>query len=248
MIFGIDTSRYQYDAELKKNFDWKKAKSEGVRFAGIRATVGDYYTDPTLDRSIKGAQDNEIVPVPYCVPAINDGALPRRSISPSDTIDRFLNAINKYDIDEDAHVLDLEIVRSSNYLTGRYYKAVAKEFLKHASTFIWYSNQNIAETVMAPDAAFWNKYHFWVASYTKAQVPAMPKWASNWSCWQYSSTGDGLGYGAASRYIDLNRMKPELFTAITTHKSPEPIVNLEMPEKLVELSINGVLYTGEMVR
>ena len=39
---GIDVSRYEGE------IDWKQVAAAGYRFAVIRATVGNYYTDPRL--------------------------------------------------------------------------------------------------------------------------------------------------------------------------------------------------------
>ena len=44
---GIDVSRYQGE------IDWKKVAAAGYKFAVIRATVGDYYTDRRIPVATK---------------------------------------------------------------------------------------------------------------------------------------------------------------------------------------------------
>src|SRR3990167_2954903 len=50
MIRGIDCSRYQ------GTIDWTQVYTAGYRFAVIRATVGDYYSDPKLESNWDGAK------------------------------------------------------------------------------------------------------------------------------------------------------------------------------------------------
>jgi lysozyme len=50
----------------------------------------------------------------------------------------------------------------------------------------------------------WAKdYDLWLAAYQDAE-PELPLGWDKWTFWQYSSTGDGLYYGASEEHIDLN--------------------------------------------
>lgn len=53
----------------------------------------------------------------------------------------------------------------------------------------------------------WKRYPLWIANYTTASVPLVPKpWGkSDWLFWQYTSKGDGKLYGVESATVDLNR-------------------------------------------
>ena len=253
-IHGIDISRYQYDEGLTHKFDFKKAKAKGAKFCGIRATVGDYYTDATLERNVKGAQDAGLVPMPYTVPAYHDGSVKPRVIQPEIAVQRYLDAVGKYDIDPDANVLDLEIIRGTYAQTRAHWKQFAKALVKHTASLTWYTRKTIADPVMTLDAAFWRKWWNWHANYTAAAQPVIATFVDTWHCWQYSSTGFGKDYGAYSTNIDRNWMKPEMFAAITNQAIPQPVPEPtpipvpEMPQILNEIIINGVKYTGEMKR
>ena len=249
-VFGFDISRWQYNEDLTYVFDWKKAKAKGIRFAGIRATVGDYYTDATLDRNVKGAQDHDIIPMPYTVPAYHDGSVNQRIIKPADAIDRYMNAIAKYDIEDAAHVLDLEIVRGGNTKTGACYKQTAVELLKHIPFFTWYTNANVGQNVMAGHAAFWNKYLAWIANYTDAAEPYLAPWMDGWECWQYTATAVGSDYGAWSESIDLDRMRPALFDVISKGTTPPPVEPpVPQPDTIqASITIDGKVYAGTLLR
>lgn len=64
-------------------------------------------------------------------------------------------------------------------------------------------------------ASFWNTYlnnptwaklyKLWVANYTSASKPYMPVGWPKWTKWQWSNKGNGVAFGAQSKFIDLNR-------------------------------------------
>jgi hypothetical protein len=58
---GIDVSRWQGDIQ------WEKVASAGYRFAVIRATVGETYTDPRFDANWAGARDAGLLVSAYHV-------------------------------------------------------------------------------------------------------------------------------------------------------------------------------------
>jgi len=249
-IHGIDISKWQYDKELTHKFDFTKAKAKGAQFCAIRATVGDYYTDATLERNVKGCQDAGLVPMTYSAPAYSDGEYRPRVIQPETAVQRYLDAVGPYDIDPDANVLDLEIIRGTYAQTRMHWKMVAKLLVEQTGGMTWYTRKNIADPIMTPDAAFWRKYWNWFANYTTAAQPVIADFVDTWHCWQYSSTGYGKEYGAYSPNIDRNWMKPEMFAAITgqAQPDPDPQPGPEYPVLLTEIIINGIIYRGEMRR
>ena len=58
-IKGIDVASWQHDTEQPIN--WEKVKASGVRFAIIKATQGNAYTNPWLKRDLNGAREAGIL-------------------------------------------------------------------------------------------------------------------------------------------------------------------------------------------
>ena len=246
-LHGIDISRWQYDEGLTHKFDFKKAVEMKAKFCGIRATVGDYYTDPTLERNVKGAQDAGLVPMSYAVPAYHDGSNKPRIIKPETAVQRYLDAVGPYGIDPDANVLDLEIVRGTYAQTRLHWKQFAKLLVGHTKSMTWYSRKSIADPIMTPDASFWRKWWNWHANYTTATQPVIADFVDTWHCWQYSSTGYGKAYGAWSPNIDRNWMKIEMFAAITNKVVP-PQPEPEPQDNNITITLDGVTYSGKVIR
>lgn len=74
----------------------------------------------------------------------------------------------------------------------------------------------IQVSVVYTAAWFWDKYisrlstnvDLWIANWTSAAVPTLPRGFTTWRLWQWSADGNGLGrqYGATGSYaIDLDR-------------------------------------------
>jgi hypothetical protein len=160
-----------------------------------------------------------------------------------------LNAVAPYGIDDEGHVLDLEIVRGGAVKSGAQYKAEAVELLKHIKGLSWYTNANIGDTVMVGFASFWRKHFGIIANYTTAAQPVLPKWLDDWHCWQYTSTARGSDYGAWSKAIDLNRMKAEMWQAITNQTVPPVPPVPPAPDTIqASITIDNRLYTGTLTR
>ena len=98
---GIDVSRWQ-NAPITnsagqiigyKPLNYAKAKAAGVTFAGVRATVGDYYTDPCFEMNYQGFMEQEIDTNPYLVVAPADGQ--GRKITAERHVAEYLESANE---------------------------------------------------------------------------------------------------------------------------------------------------------
>lgn len=193
-IDGVDLSRY--DGKV----DWAKMKAKNVQFVTCRATVGDYYTDPTFFENMKNAIAAGIRVSAYHVVVPN--------ISAKSQINRFISEIGGLRLDDEP-VLDVELVRdcSRETITGvtmecghllMGYAGFAYPMIYTAQGF-WNSN--------VISSAEWEKFPLWVANYTMAPSPLMPRDWKKWHRWQWSADGNGRGpeFGVTAASIDLNR-------------------------------------------
>jgi GH25 family lysozyme M1 (1,4-beta-N-acetylmuramidase) len=187
---GIDVSRWQ------GTVDWQKVAEAGVTFAAIRATVGDYYTDPEFSKNVAAAQANGIYVTAYHVV--------RPSIDPAKQIGHFLEVVAPFRLDL-RPVLDVELTDNLDRLAISKNVAECANAIKMAFglppviyTGAWFWNPNVAPGTCADSP-------LWIAHYTTAAQPLLPTgtW-SDWTIWQYTSSGRVPG---VTGNVDRNRAK-----------------------------------------
>lgn len=218
-IKGCDVSRHNNKEihDAKGNvigftpIDWSKALAQGVVWAGVRFTVGDYYIDPTGVLNYTGAKLAGIIPVPYAVSAPRPYTGSTKKITAQGHIDKLEEAIamlpNKQHLG--ATVIDNELARGAD--TWEITALLEKIF------------GLVKKPINYTAAGFWNKYVLrsknWqnipldVANYTSAKEPLLPVDYTNWYAWQWSADENTAGpdHGMGSRSLDLQRLKPDLF-------------------------------------
>jgi lysozyme len=175
---GIDVSRYEGD------INWKKVAAAGYRFAVIRATVGDYYTDPRFYSYWTDAKSAGLLVTAYHVVVATNYA--------EKQISRFFSVLGDRKSDF-PYVLDIERDDNvSNSANTACVQDCIREIASHDSrrpiiyTAYYYWKDHIQSS------SDWAKYDLWVASYNS--TPTIPPGWSNWKFWQYSEGGkvDGI--------------------------------------------------------
>lgn len=236
---GMDVSRYQ-NAPITgpngqiigyKPLNYAKAKLRGVVFAGVRATVGDYYKDPCFEMNYKGYQDVGIQPIPYLVAAPADGT--GRRITSTAHITWYNSLVEPLGIHGPAAV-DCELDRGQSIDT---ITALIDSLFGLLPDPINYTRATWWDQYVRR-AAHWAKIPLWIANYTNAAQPALPKDWQEWYIWQYSADGNFLGkdYGVASAHVDLNR---RIQTAPAPTPAPTPSADLP-----ITVTIGGRSYSG----
>lgn len=188
---GIDVSRYQ------GAIDWAQVAQAGYSFAALRATVGDYYTDPRFTENWQGAQHNGILTTAYHVvkPGLAADAQMMRLLDALD--DRRPDLPLALDVElkdgcPEQQVLDvtracLEILNAEGYPCLVY-------------TGAWFWNT-------LPVAGEWDEdADLWVAAYTAESYLLSKAWPrgwqpGHWRFWQHSNKGRVPGITGD---VDLN--------------------------------------------
>jgi len=190
MLKGIDVSKWQ------GLMNWQKAKDAGVQFAIIRAgsidnITGKCYEDTQFHNNVANLAPVDIPYALYWYFRPNHSAVKQAEY--------FLKLAGKADLGDLAVDLwcDIEVAGRAD---------VVLSFLdlldKSGKITGIYTNPNTILYLLIGDKSWMAIYDLWLADYT---APAsVPKPWSEWLAWQYSSTGDGAKYGAASKGIDLN--------------------------------------------
>jgi GH25 family lysozyme M1 (1,4-beta-N-acetylmuramidase)/uncharacterized protein YraI len=170
---GVDASRY--DGEV----DWKQVAAAGYRFAVLRATVGDYYTDPRFYTNWQAAKDAGILVSAYHVLVATNYA--------NTQVGRFFLVLGNRKTDFPM-IFDIERKDTTNKAT---YTACVQDCMREVATHdsrkpIIYTAQYFWKDYVnsSPD---WGKHDLWVASY--ASKPSMPQDWTSWRFWQYSDKG-----------------------------------------------------------
>lgn len=188
---GIDVSYWQ------SNVNWTKVRRDGQRFAFIKATEGDAYTDPTFGNNWAGAKSVGILRAAYCFfhPAKDASA----------QVTRFLNTLRAQDdFGELPPIIDLEVtdnVGRNKIISGtkswldQVERAVGRKPMIYSGVF--FLESNFSEGNGYPPA--WTAdYPFWLGwypnRYRPGMDPLMPKGWTKWNFWQYSDKGniDGI--------------------------------------------------------
>jgi len=236
-IPGVDVSKWQ------GMMDWQKCKAAGAKYAFVRATVGAGYKDEQFERNYKEIQKTGLPVGFYHVVVPKYGGRP---ITAEANMDNYFDGEAGKPADFPV-VLDCELTNGDN---PRHITSVIEgciEILEDNGydvmiyTGAWWWVRN----VMPADK--WCNYPLWVANYTTAAEPYMPRDWAEWAVWQHSADGNGLGskYGADSADIDLNRMKVAFWNKYIGSPEPPPPVEPPVPSKV--LTLQGQILDGDKV-
>lgn len=218
---GIDVASHQHPNGAA--IDWTQVAGAGKRFTAIKATEGDYYTNPYYagDRSGAAAAGMYTFPYHFAIPHITSGTA---------QADLFLDHANyQQDGRTLPPALDLEHnpyndgVNACYNLTPSQMIAWIRDFLNQVKrrtgvNGIIYTGANWWNMCTGGTTAFAD-HPLWVASYNT--TPTMPTGWPDYTIWQYSSTGTVPGIAAGA--VDLNTIRGgEATLAALATRASEP--------------------------
>jgi len=231
MLIGFDVSRYEVVN------DWEAVKAAGYVFGSTRATVGDYYTDPTFVNYWQGMKSAGILRMAYHV------LTPDR---PQSQISRFIDLV-RTDWGELPPVLDLELDREVDrkVITDKTIYCLQELEKACGRKPIIYTTQSFVNSHLLP-AAQLGGYPLWVANYTTKPAPALPKAWTTWVFWQYTEAGKIPGINGAT---DLNWFNGDLdaLYVMAGIKPLEP-VSLEEWAKQIDAWARSKGYIGPKLK
>ena len=195
---GWDISKYEIVT------DWEAACAQ-YNFFVLRATVGDYYTDPTFVPYWDGLTGQGVIKGAYHVVAPADGY--GRRITAEQQMSRFLEVVGERHPDI-PWILDCELDRgqSKAYITDLLLECV--DILKaHSPRMpIIYSRASWWDVYVNPSVV-WPQCDLWAARYASGLTGPWSDgkykfrdWTT-WKFWQWSTSGVVPGIDG---YVDLN--------------------------------------------
>lgn len=238
-VSGPDVSRWQ------GAIDWSKVADAGYKYAGIRASVGNHYTDPRFEENFDGALMQGIIPIPYHV------IRPDHDVKSN--LKRLKDSLNGreatgYVLDVELHGnQDSDVVTHRTYWTLRGMQDAYPDAEIIVYTADWFWTPWIGEGKTDDIAAGWPaEYALWVAGYwwPTLQAPRIPvgwRGLKLWEIWQHTNRGRIEGIEGN---VDQNFMKPALFARLGGDGEPptEPKIPIEVriPAGKVDVKITEV--------
>lgn len=227
-LFAVDVSHWQ------GLMNWHKAKTAGVDVAFIKATEGISYVDKQFKNNVDGCRDQGISYVIYHFWHNNVEAEAQ-----------FANIARAHEYAKCPIALDVELF-VSNLLPAQNARLLVDlvNLIQRDMNMLptMYTRANIWNEKVAQFEK-WNELPLWVANYEVSQ-PALPRDWTDWMVWQYKNNGDGAKYGAESRHIDLNYVKPAYLEYYGIGVQPEP----QPEEHNITITLDGVTYSGKVTK
>ena len=245
-VIGIDVSKHN------GKINHGQAAAAGAKYAWVRCTVGDYYTDTRFAENWYGFKEAGVLVSAYLVPMPT--AWNGRPIPYKDQVDKFLHAFQDRQPDMPV-AIDAEVDhgKDKTFLTALFEGTgrLLQDFGGFPYPYIY--TRKTWWDLHINAASFWKNYPLWVAHYTSAPSPwlprdwpARPETGTSWSGWQYSSKGSGSFFGAEEDFIDLNRMQTQDFLK---YASEHPDQGGEEPQPGLlasRIQIGSDVYTGDL--
>lgn len=221
---GVDVSSLQHSSN--PTITWADVASASEAFVGIKATEGDYYTNPYFagnasqgdEADVQQATENHLYVIPYAFANPFDPAENGTAIQQADTAVNAVKSVSAYASSMLPLALDLEAdPYAANDNTNQCYGLSASQMVTWINGFITEYDSKLSETrplIIYTSADWWDActgnstafsaHPLWLASYGVTN-PALPAGWSNYTFWQYSAGGSVSGIAGA---VDLDYLGP----------------------------------------
>jgi GH25 family lysozyme M1 (1,4-beta-N-acetylmuramidase) len=237
VLNGIDVSSAQHPNSLDSDINWPDVASAGYQFAGIKATEGNYYTNPFYASDAQNATAAGMYVTPYAFanpydPSENGTAVQQADYAASNAA-AAQDAAN-YTVGGQYLPLTLDLEPdpyASEDDTNSCYGLDTSDMVTWISSFLAEAQSDTgAEPIIYTTQSWWNTCTgdstafsgnvLWVAAYSAGTPGTLPSGWNTWNLWQYSSAGTVSGI---SGDVDLDYFSgvPEtLQTAVDTAVTP----------------------------
>ncbi len=204
---GIDVSRWQ------GKMNWELVAAAGYRFVVIRATIGDYYTDPRFYVNWSGARAAGLLVSAYHV------VTPDRSVDAQ--VARLFDVLGDRKPDLPL-VLDVELSRGVGRagITACVRDCLHQVEQQGGRKPIVYTGRWFWDPYVLPSPE-WAEYDLWIANY-RVPAPTLPAGWDSWKFWQHSDRGRVPGSGSARTDLDWFAGSYEDLLQYAQKKPPTP--------------------------
>ncbi len=208
---GMDISRYQ------QKIDWGAVAASGVQFCFVKATEGARDVDAAFQRHWEDAATAGVIRGAY--------HFFRPQIPVSVQAELFVRTLGELVPGDLPPVLDLEGTAGWVGIPPASRAPLALKMLEAMEsslrvTPIVYMSPWFATDMLNSTAAL-ARFPIWIAQYTEAQSPNVPKPWNTWTFWQYSQGGRVPGISGS---LDLDRFQGSI----------EDLKRLTLPTEMIE--------------
>ncbi len=211
-VRGVDVAAFQHPVTKADPqgtpIDWSRVVADGIRFAAVKATEGNYYVNPFYAGDLAGATAAGLPVLGYAFanPKSGNGTGAGQAeylVSHAGTVGGRTPPL----------MLDIEY---NPYQGGECYGRSKAAMVTWLQSFdaetrkltgqvpVLYTTGDWWHRCTGDSAAFSGSL-LWVASYTTDARPAMPQGWGNWALWQYTSTATVPGIDSAG-HTDLDAL------------------------------------------
>ncbi|HEX6520902.1 MAG TPA: ricin-type beta-trefoil lectin domain protein [Streptosporangiaceae bacterium] len=238
MLNGVDVSSAQHPNGLASDINWTTVAGDGYNFAAIKATEGNYYTNPFYAGDAASAVNAGMYVAAYAFanpydPADNGTAVQQadyaaQNAGPGDGTSyraggRYLPLM--LDIEPDPYATQ-DNVNACYGLSASDMASWISSFMTEATadtgaTPIIYTTQGWWDTCTGNSTAFGNDV-LWVAAYSAGTPGTLPAGWNTWNMWQYGISSSGAVSGISGK-VDLDYFSGAPETEQTAVNTPASI-------------------------
>ena len=199
------------------DIDWKAARTTGVDNAVLRSTMGGAGIDTQLQKNFDGAFMEGIGIWFYHLFRPDSDGVPQAQ--------HFLKTARQLSTKARLAVDVESVVAPQRELTKEQYADELAAFVRKLRDatgelpVIYTSQGEWNKLVGTQHDDLFAQCDLWVANYTTAPTPALPRCWSNWLLWQYTSSGTVTGINGR---VDMNRWRGE----VRTYRTPADFAHL----------------------
>jgi GH25 family lysozyme M1 (1,4-beta-N-acetylmuramidase) len=208
---GVDVASFQHPSSAA--IDWTQVAGDGIQFATVKATEGDYYHNPYALTDLAGAQAAGLSTIAYAFAIPNGNGSSANPATQADYLLTYLGATYRsvpilLDIEYNpygAECYGLSPFAMVNWIAGFGAEVQAKT----GRLPIIYTTQDWWQACTNNSTAF-GQTPIWPAYYSStATSPLIPAGWADWSFWQYTSAGTVAGISSTGQ-TDLDQLNPAL--------------------------------------
>jgi GH25 family lysozyme M1 (1,4-beta-N-acetylmuramidase) len=212
-VQGVDVASHQHPNNAA--IDWVAVAADGIQFAAIKATEGNYYQNPFALSDLADAQAAGLSTIAYAFAIPNGNGGSKSPAVQADYLLSYLGASSAtlpvmLDIEYNPYQRNHPCYELSKSAMLQWIAGFDNEMqAKTGRLPIIYTTRNWWQTCTGGGTAF-RQTPIWPAYYTTtASSPLIPAGWATWAFWQYSSMGTVSGINAP-KGTDLDQLNPSL--------------------------------------
>lgn len=246
---GVDVASFQHPNGAAIN--WSQVAAAGIRFAAVKVTEGDYYTNPYAPADLQQAKAAGLTPAAYAFAIPNGGSNGSTHYSASPTVqaDDLINYLRSKSVPVPTVMLDIEYdPYASSDGTNQCYGLSQSAMVSWITGFdseirartgqdpIIYTPPSWWAACTGSSTAF-GQLPVWIPDYSSSGSPTLPAGWGNWNIWQYSSTGTVSGI-ATTNGTDLDQLNPATVTLLNPGTQQDPAGAAVTPVQLMPFTVS----------